>query len=146
MQGKTVVITGATSGIGEVAALELAKMGARVVFTARNAMKGSDMLGRLRAANPAASPALVVGDLSLIAGMKSDRCRHRAGSAVDRCPDQQRRRLLRETRGHGRWPGEDLRAQPHGLFRRHRGAADREPRPGRQDREHRIHRPHHGSS
>ena len=71
MRGKTVAITGATSGIGEVAALELAKMGARVVFTARNAMKGSDMLGRLRAANPTSSPALVVGDLSLIAGMKS---------------------------------------------------------------------------
>jgi NAD(P)-dependent dehydrogenase (short-subunit alcohol dehydrogenase family) len=71
MHGKTVAITGATSGIGEVAALELAKMGARVVFTARNAMKGSDMLGRLRAANPSASPALVVGDLSLIEGMKS---------------------------------------------------------------------------
>lgn len=71
MQGKTVVITGATSGIGEVAALELAALGARVVFTARNAMKGSDMLGRLRAANPHVEPALVVGDLSLLAGMKA---------------------------------------------------------------------------
>ena len=46
-------------------------MGARVVFTARSAMKGSDMLARLRAANPSASHALVVGDLSLIADMKS---------------------------------------------------------------------------
>ena len=71
MQGKTVVITGATSGIGQAAALDLARAGARVVFTARSAMKGSDMLARLRAANPAATPALVVGDLSLIAGMKS---------------------------------------------------------------------------
>ena len=31
MQGKTVVVTGATSGIGEVAALELAGKGARIV-------------------------------------------------------------------------------------------------------------------
>ena len=41
MQGKTVVVTGATSGIGQVAALELAKMGARVVFTARDAARGA---------------------------------------------------------------------------------------------------------
>ena len=71
MQGKTVVITGATSGIGQVAALELARMGARVVFTARNAAKGADTLSKLEAANPDAKPALVVGDLSLIAGMKA---------------------------------------------------------------------------
>ena len=32
MQGKTVVITGGTSGIGEVAAVALAKMGARIVL------------------------------------------------------------------------------------------------------------------
>ncbi len=71
MQGKTVVVTGATSGIGQVAALELARMGARVVFTARNAAKGAATLERLRAANPAAEPAMVLGDLSLIAGMKA---------------------------------------------------------------------------
>ena len=70
MQGKTVVITGATSGIGQVAALELAKMGARVVFTARSSAKGADMLERLRAGTSAA-PTLVLGDLSTIAGMKS---------------------------------------------------------------------------
>jgi len=31
MQGKTVVVTGGTSGIGEVAALRLAEKGARIV-------------------------------------------------------------------------------------------------------------------
>lgn len=71
MKDNTVVVTGATSGIGQVAALELARMGARVVFTARDAARGADTLAQLRAANPAASPALVVGDLSLIAGMKA---------------------------------------------------------------------------
>ena len=71
MHGKTVVVTGATSGIGEAAALALAKRGARVVFTARNAMKGSAMVGRLRAANPAAEPAVVVADLSVVSGMKA---------------------------------------------------------------------------
>jgi NAD(P)-dependent dehydrogenase (short-subunit alcohol dehydrogenase family) len=42
MKGKTVVITGATSGIGEVAALTLAKMGARIVFVARGAQITQD--------------------------------------------------------------------------------------------------------
>ena len=36
MQGKVVVITGATSGIGEVAARRLAGMGARIVLIARD--------------------------------------------------------------------------------------------------------------
>jgi NAD(P)-dependent dehydrogenase (short-subunit alcohol dehydrogenase family) len=35
MKGKTVVISGGTSGIGEVAALELAQMGARIVLVGR---------------------------------------------------------------------------------------------------------------
>jgi NAD(P)-dependent dehydrogenase (short-subunit alcohol dehydrogenase family) len=40
MRGKTVVITGGTSGIGEVAAIELAKMGARIVLIARDNARG----------------------------------------------------------------------------------------------------------
>jgi NAD(P)-dependent dehydrogenase (short-subunit alcohol dehydrogenase family) len=40
MQGKTVVVTGANSGIGFETALALASMGARVLVTARNADKG----------------------------------------------------------------------------------------------------------
>jgi len=36
MQRKTVVIAGATSGIGEVAAEKLAQMGARIVLMACN--------------------------------------------------------------------------------------------------------------
>ena len=44
MKGKTVVITGGTSGIGEVAARTLAKMGARIVLVARNQVaRGSDI-------------------------------------------------------------------------------------------------------
>ena len=40
MRGKTVVITGGTSGIGEVAAVILARMGARIVLVARDKIRG----------------------------------------------------------------------------------------------------------
>jgi NADP-dependent 3-hydroxy acid dehydrogenase YdfG len=36
MKGKTVVISGGTSGIGEIAAERLAQMGARIVLIARD--------------------------------------------------------------------------------------------------------------
>src|SRR3546814_7924764 len=52
MQGKTVVITGATSGIGEVAALKLAEKGARIVLVARDKGRAGAMLDRLRVVAP----------------------------------------------------------------------------------------------
>src|SRR5580658_9601916 len=78
MHGKTVVITGATSGIGEVAAEALARQGARVVFVARDAAKGRATLDRLIRANPDAAHDWVQADLSTIAAMKA------AGKAVAR--------------------------------------------------------------
>jgi NAD(P)-dependent dehydrogenase (short-subunit alcohol dehydrogenase family) len=47
MQGKTVVITGATSGIGEVAAVALARAGARIVMVARDAVRADVTMARL---------------------------------------------------------------------------------------------------
>ncbi|HXL99835.1 MAG TPA: SDR family oxidoreductase [Rhizomicrobium sp.] len=49
MQGKTVVITGATSGIGAVAADRLAQKGARIVFIARDRERGQETLKHLQA-------------------------------------------------------------------------------------------------
>ena len=46
MRGKTVVITGATSGIGEVAAIRLAEQGARIVFTARDKERAAGHPGK----------------------------------------------------------------------------------------------------
>ncbi len=70
MQGKTVVVTGGTSGIGEVAAIDLAKQGARIVLIARDAGRGDVTLAKLKAANPAARHTIHFGDLSSIADMK----------------------------------------------------------------------------
>jgi len=48
MHGKTVVITGATSGVGEAAAEKLAAMGARIVGVARDRSRGDATLARLK--------------------------------------------------------------------------------------------------
>ncbi len=42
--GKTVLVTGATNGIGKYTALELAKQGFQVVITARDQAKGERTL------------------------------------------------------------------------------------------------------
>ena len=70
MRGKTIVITGATSGIGEVAALRLAERGARIVFTARDKLRAAATMEKLRRANGAVEHAAHLADLSLLAEMK----------------------------------------------------------------------------
>jgi NAD(P)-dependent dehydrogenase (short-subunit alcohol dehydrogenase family) len=70
LEGKVCVITGATSGIGRVAAMRLAQMGARLVLVARDPARAEAMLTRLRALGPAAAHRAVYADLSRIAEMK----------------------------------------------------------------------------
>jgi retinol dehydrogenase 12 len=70
MLGRTVVITGATSGIGQVAAERLAQLGARIVFIARDRARGEAALARLRSLGPGIEPAVHYADLSLVAEMK----------------------------------------------------------------------------
>ena len=64
MDGKVVVITGATSGLGAVAAETLAARGARLVLVARDAARAAATLERLRHANPRAEPTVHLADLS----------------------------------------------------------------------------------
>jgi NAD(P)-dependent dehydrogenase (short-subunit alcohol dehydrogenase family) len=64
MQGKTVVATGATSGIGAIAVERLAAMGARIVFIARNARRAEATLQRLRSAGPSLEHRAHFADLS----------------------------------------------------------------------------------
>src|SRR6185369_2785406 len=70
MQAKTVIITGATSGIGEVAAIRLAEQGARIVFTARDPARAEGTMAALRKANPEARHAVHMADLSRLSEMK----------------------------------------------------------------------------
>jgi len=68
--GKTVVITGATSGIGEVAALRLAERGARVVFVARDGARARSLLSRLATAGPGRAHAVHFADLAILADQR----------------------------------------------------------------------------
>jgi NAD(P)-dependent dehydrogenase (short-subunit alcohol dehydrogenase family) len=70
MQGKVIVITGATSGIGQVAAERLAGMGARLVLVARSEVRGRAVLARLRERAPGVLHSIHYADLSRIVEIK----------------------------------------------------------------------------
>ncbi len=67
MKGKTVVATGATSGIGQAAVLSLAKLGARIVFIARDERRAEATLAKLESAARRLGHRVHVADLSLMA-------------------------------------------------------------------------------
>ncbi len=69
MQGKVVVITGGSSGIGQVAAERLATMGARIVLVARSKSRGEAALGRLHALASAQAHRVHYGDVSRLADL-----------------------------------------------------------------------------
>jgi len=70
MEGKTCVITGATSGIGRAAAEALAAMGARVVIIARDKQRGEAMLTQLRDRFPLAGHSIHFADLLQLAEVR----------------------------------------------------------------------------
>jgi NAD(P)-dependent dehydrogenase (short-subunit alcohol dehydrogenase family) len=70
MKDKVVVITGATSGIGEVAADRLAQKGARIVFVARDQHKGEEMRKHLRAVAGHTDHTVHYADLSKLGDQK----------------------------------------------------------------------------
>jgi NAD(P)-dependent dehydrogenase (short-subunit alcohol dehydrogenase family) len=67
VQDKVVVITGATSGIGRIAAERLAALGARIVLVARDSVRAERVLAMLRAVGPQAEHRAHIADLSSLA-------------------------------------------------------------------------------
>lgn len=70
MNGKVVVITGGTSGIGQIAAEKLAGMGARIVLVARDQSRAGSTLARLRQIAPALNHTVHFADVSRIANVR----------------------------------------------------------------------------
>jgi len=64
MTGRTCMITGATSGIGQAAALELARLGASLVLVGRNPERGEQALKEVRRASRVGDVTLLLADLS----------------------------------------------------------------------------------
>ena len=60
LENKTILVTGASSGIGKAIAMECSKMGAKVVVTGRNEQRLQETYGQLEGTHPA----YIVADLS----------------------------------------------------------------------------------
>ena len=67
-KGKVVVVTGATSGLGQAAAIDLATRGARVFIVGRDAQRAQETLAGVKKAGGDAE--VVLGDVSTRAGAK----------------------------------------------------------------------------
>lgn len=63
MSGKTVVITGANSGLGKASTRALARRGARIIMVCRSPERGQEALEALRKDAPGQDISLIVGDL-----------------------------------------------------------------------------------
>jgi len=70
LDGKTCVITGATSGIGLATAEKLAAMGARLVLAGRDRARGETAIARVKAVRPDCDVTMLYADLSLLVGMR----------------------------------------------------------------------------
>jgi NAD(P)-dependent dehydrogenase (short-subunit alcohol dehydrogenase family) len=71
LQDQTILITGATNGIGRQAALELAKLGATLVITARDAAKGEHVMAQIKSESGNSKIEMIRADLSRMADVIS---------------------------------------------------------------------------
>src|SRR5579883_2061570 len=82
MDGRTVVVTGASSGIGKATATALARAGARTVITARDAGRGRAALDDVRRASGSGDVHLVLFDLSDLSSVRAG-----AEELLEQCPE-----------------------------------------------------------
>jgi NAD(P)-dependent dehydrogenase (short-subunit alcohol dehydrogenase family) len=81
IRGKTCLVTGATSGIGSITALELARLGARVLIVGRSPERTAATAERIRRETGATEVHELVADLSSQAAVRG-----LANQVLDRCP------------------------------------------------------------
>ncbi len=70
LEGKTILVTGANSGIGKAAAIQLAGLGARVIMACRSAERGARALEEVRRAARSEKVELMQVDLSSQASIR----------------------------------------------------------------------------
>jgi len=71
LEGKVILVTGATEGIGKAAALDFAKRGATLVLVGRNRDKSERVLAELKAESGNDKIELLLGDLSKMAEVRA---------------------------------------------------------------------------
>ena len=81
MKGKTVVVTGANSGIGYESALAIARMGAKVIMTARDEKRGQEALASVRSKAMNDNVELILCDFSSLKQVRA-----LADEIIKKCP------------------------------------------------------------
>ena len=85
MQGKVVAITGANAGIGKETAVALARMGATVVMTSRDAGRGAAALAEVRERSGNPTVELMALDLADLASVRAFAAELLAATTVSTC-------------------------------------------------------------
>jgi NAD(P)-dependent dehydrogenase (short-subunit alcohol dehydrogenase family) len=82
-QNRRVVITGANSGIGYEAALELARRGAEIILPARTLDKANGAIARIRREVPSAEVTPAILDLASLASVREFAAQYAPGKSLD---------------------------------------------------------------
>jgi NAD(P)-dependent dehydrogenase (short-subunit alcohol dehydrogenase family) len=78
-RGRLAIVTGANSGLGRIAARELARHGANVIIASRDSAKGAEAASAIKAAFPSAIAEAAQVDLANLGSIRAFAARIRAG-------------------------------------------------------------------